>query len=331
MQGLLRSVQAGIAQAGPAAVPAGSAGFREHTPEPTTTRRTWRGFARELADVLCVQCTGGGLPMQARDELAIVLSTSSARLTDPQGRCSTVGPGDVGIARPGEMYRIDAPADAGEMRVLLVAPDMLATPGPQGGTIPPGEPPRFRSPVAHDPLLAARLHALFAELARGLTALDALARFREALAQLAARHLAAGPPAEAARRVHPGAARAHAYLREHFADPISLDTLVRVSRLSRFYLLRVFRREYGVTPHEYQRHLRLARACRLLAAGSPPTRTAYEAGFSDQSHLTRLLKELTGLTPGAYARQWAGAAREPGGPRRFAAGSARAPGLRAAN
>jgi AraC-like DNA-binding protein len=325
MQGLLRSVQAGIAQAGPAAVPAGSAGFREHAPVPLATRRTWRGFARELADVLCVQCTGAGLPMQARDELAVVLSTSSARLIDPQGRCSVVGPGDVGIARPGEMYRIDAPADGGELRVLMVAPEMLAAP------IPPGEPPRFRSPVAHDPLLAARLHALFAELARGLTALDALARFREALAQLAARHLAAGPAAEAARRVHPGAARAQAYLREHFADPISLDALVRVSRLSRFYLLRVFRREYGVTPHEYQRHLRLARACRLLAAGSPPTRVAYEVGFSDQSHLTRLLKELTGLTPGAYARQWTGAAREPAGRRRFAAGSARSPGLRAAN
>jgi AraC-like DNA-binding protein len=330
MQGLLRSVQAGIAQAGPAAVPVGSAGFREIAPAPPATRRTWRGFARELADVLCVQCTGAGLPMQARDELAIVLSRSSARLIDPRGRCSTVGPDDVGIARPGEMYRIDAPSDGGELRVLLVAPEMLAASGPEGGAIPPGEPPRFRSPVAHDPLLAARLHAVFDELRRGLTAHDALARFREALAQLAARHLA-GPPAEAAHRAHPGAARAHAYLREHFADPVSLDALVKVSRLSRFYLLRVFRREYGVTPHEYQRHLRLARACRLLAAGSPPTRTAYEAGFSDQSHLTRLLKELTGLTPGAYARQWTGTGREPAGPRRVTARSSRAPGLRAAN
>lgn len=305
MYGSLRSVEPGSAGGAPAAVP----GRRERGPE----RRTWRGFSPELADVLCVECTGSGLPMQARDELALVLSPSAARMVDPQGRASAVGPDDVGLARPGEMYRIDAPPDGGALRVLLVGPEMLAPPEGAGPVRPAVEPLRFRAPVARDPHLAARLHALFGEMRRGLTALDALARFRGALADLCARHLADGPAPGAARRVHPGAARALAYLADRFAEPVSLDELAEVSRLNRFYLLRVFRRDYGVSPHEYQRHLRLARACRLLAAGASPSRTAYEAGFSDQSHLNRLLKSLTGLTPGAFARQWTGAGRVPAG------------------
>ncbi len=112
---------------------------------------------------------------------------------------------------------------------------------------------------------------------------------------------------QGSRGAHPGAARAHAYLAKHFAEPVSLEELAAVSRLNRFYLLRVFRRDYGVSPHEHQRRLRLVRACRLLAAGTPPSRAAYEAGFADQSHLSRRLKALTGLTPGVFARQCRGA------------------------
>jgi AraC-like DNA-binding protein len=59
-------------------------------------------------------------------------------------------------------------------------------------------------------------------------------------------------------------------------------------------------------------HLRLARARRLLAQGVSASRAAYQAGFADQSHLTRRLKETTGLTPGEFARQLAGAPLPPG-------------------
>ena len=295
MQGLLRSVEGGLASAIP--------GPRED-PRALPARLTWRGFAPELADVLCVECTASGLPMQAREEFALVLSRSEACMSDAQAHEWKVGPNDVGIACPGEMYRIDPRGGDGALCVLLVAPAELAA--PERSLLRSREPLRHRAPVVRDPQLAARLHAVFAELRRGLTTLDALERFRRAVAELAERHVARQPAPGAARRVHPGAARTHAYLTENFAAPISLDDLARVSRLSRFYVLRVFRHEYGVSPHEYQRHLRLARACRLLAAGSPASRVAYDVGFADQSHLIRHLKALLGITPGAYARQWTG-------------------------
>lgn len=254
-------------------------------PEAHTPRRMWRAFPRELADVLCIQ-TRAGLPMQMRNELAIVLARASVRMADPHGRPSLLGPGGVGLIAPGELCAVEA---GEEVCVLLVAREAGA--------------PRFASRVAHDPALAAKLHALFGELRRGLTALDVLARFTEALAELDVRHSAASIPVTSRSRA---ASRARDYLLEHFTEPVSLERLAEVSGINRFHLLRVFRREFGVTAHEYQRHLRLARASRLLASGWTPSRAAYEAGFCDQSHLTRQLKALTGVTPAVFARQCGG-------------------------
>jgi len=64
---------------------------------------------------------------------------------------------------------------------------------------------------------------------------------------------------------------------------------------------RVFRRHMGCTFAEYQRRVRVQRACGQLARTSRSlSDIALEAGFSDQSHFTRRFKELTGLTPGRY-------------------------------
>jgi transcriptional regulator GlxA family with amidase domain len=51
--------------------------------------------------------------------------------------------------------------------------------------------------------------------------------------------------------------------------------------------------------------LRLARARRLLEHQQSVSFVTYEAGFSDQSHLTRRFKEFFGFTPARYARQFA--------------------------
>jgi AraC-like DNA-binding protein len=72
--------------------------------------------------------------------------------------------------------------------------------------------------------------------------------------------------------------------------------------MDKFQLVRGFGRVYGLTPHAYlmQRRIHLARA--LLAAGEPVIRVATDAGFADQSHLTRLFTRTLGITPAAYRR-----------------------------
>ena len=102
-----------------------------------------------------------------------------------------------------------------------------------------------------------------------------------------------------------GLAGAREYLRAHVADPVSLCQLARIAGLSKYYFLRTFSRAYGVTPHEYQMQLRLEHARQLIAEGRALSYVAYDAGFADQSHLTRRFKQSYGVTPGAYRRRGA--------------------------
>lgn len=88
------------------------------------------------------------------------------------------------------------------------------------------------------------------------------------------------------------------------SDPTAswtLDSLAKITALSRFQLLRSFARETGVTPHAYlvQRRVRLARS--LITNGKTLVETALLSGFADQSHMTRAFSRQYGYTPGTLA------------------------------
>jgi AraC-like DNA-binding protein len=98
----------------------------------------------------------------------------------------------------------------------------------------------------------------------------------------------------------PAVTTAVEYLRDTFAHPVDLDTLAAVAGTTRFRLLRRFRAEVGVTPHQFLVSVRVAHARRLLAVGTPIGEVAANTGFADQSHLTRQFGRRLGLTPGRY-------------------------------
>jgi len=59
----------------------------------------------------------------------------------------------------------------------------------------------------------------------------------------------------------------------------------------------------GVGPKTWARVYRMQRVLRYLRTDEQTwADLAARAGYADQAHLTRELKELTGLTPGAYRR-----------------------------
>lgn len=81
-----------------------------------------------------------------------------------------------------------------------------------------------------------------------------------------------------------------------------LQTLSEHLGTSRFSALRAFKRHFGLPPHTYQIHLRIAQALPCLRAGHSPARVAIDCGFFDQSHFTRHFKRVIGTTPAQYAR-----------------------------
>jgi AraC family transcriptional regulator len=67
------------------------------------------------------------------------------------------------------------------------------------------------------------------------------------------------------------------------------------------HLMRSYARRYGTTLGQDARRHRVAHACRLLAQAEPSLgEVALAAGFVDQSHLNRVFRRLTGLTPREY-------------------------------
>jgi AraC-like DNA-binding protein len=87
---------------------------------------------------------------------------------------------------------------------------------------------------------------------------------------------------------------------------LDLDSLSRQIGLSRFQVLRLFKRAFGLPPHAYQLCVRIAQAKRLLCMGHRPAYVATELRFADQSHLNRHFKRLLGVTPSEYAQAAAG-------------------------
>ncbi len=84
---------------------------------------------------------------------------------------------------------------------------------------------------------------------------------------------------------------------EHF---LSLEQLSRQSGISRYAVIRLFKRNFGLTPHAFQLNLRINQARERLKQGKTVAGIAYDLGFSDQSHFHRVFKSLTGVTPKQY-------------------------------
>ena len=75
----------------------------------------------------------------------------------------------------------------------------------------------------------------------------------------------------------------------------------RVAGLSPHYLLRVFRRIFGETPHDVTR-VRIDRAKAALRKVKTVTDTGFDVGFSRLGSFSGLLGRHVGVTPGVYQR-----------------------------
>jgi len=104
------------------------------------------------------------------------------------------------------------------------------------------------------------------------------------------------------RLVPAGIASARALIDDDPAAVLTLATLAREAKLSRYQFLRSFARATGLTPHAYVMQRRIHRARQLIGSGVQLAEAAANSGFSDQSHMTRLFTRSFGMAPGTYAK-----------------------------
>ncbi len=88
------------------------------------------------------------------------------------------------------------------------------------------------------------------------------------------------------------------FLATAFGENASLDDLGRAVHASPFHLARLFRREAGLTIHQYRHRLRLRAALARIADGeSNLSDLAFQLGFSSHSHLTDAFRLSFGMSP----------------------------------
>ena len=87
-------------------------------------------------------------------------------------------------------------------------------------------------------------------------------------------------------------------------QPIRLNELSEVSKLSTAYFCRAFKRTFGETPHSYIVRRRLDKAETLmLTSDLPLSHIAIRCGFTDQAHLCKLFRQQYAHSPAAWRRQ----------------------------
>ena len=92
-----------------------------------------------------------------------------------------------------------------------------------------------------------------------------------------------------------------AYIHRHLDQNIALEDLAGIACITKPYLIRLFKREFGTSPVQYINKKKVEKAQLLLFTTDKPVKeVAYALGYSDHSYFIRLFHKLTGMTPLEY-------------------------------
>ncbi len=88
-------------------------------------------------------------------------------------------------------------------------------------------------------------------------------------------------------------------IHDQFREKLRLDDLAREVGVHPVHLSRTFSRRRGVGLHDYIEGVRMRWVCSEIGKTDADLATlAAEAGYADQSHMTRVFRRVTGMTPG---------------------------------
>jgi AraC-like DNA-binding protein len=93
------------------------------------------------------------------------------------------------------------------------------------------------------------------------------------------------------------------FIDKNFDRVITLDDICKEACLSKFHLIRSFKKLYGVTPYQHLTFLRIKKAKELLQTNLPITTVCYHLGFDSPTSFSGLFKKITGKTPVEFQRR----------------------------
>lgn len=239
-------------------------------------------------------------PRHVHEEYCLAIMLQGVETLVCRGQSYQAFPGDLMLLNADEAH--SSKSVGTEYRVIHIHPKALSRIGFEVG----GrklETPYFPNPVIKDSSLFRLLLNLHLKLEQNASPLEQESELISAVGLLLARHNEIRSTFQPLGKEPRCIKQVLDYLKAHYAESVSLTQLASLADLSPFYLLRVFRNQTGVPPHEYQTQVRIAHARKLIQSGHSISQAALETGFFDQSHLSRNFKRIVGVTPGRYFSQ----------------------------
>lgn len=258
--------------------------------------KDWVKFAQTPGKIERIEAyfSGHGYEPHRHDTYAIGRTLSGVQSFHYRGSQQHSLPGGTMVLHPDEVHDGEAgTTDGFQYRMLYIDPALIQK-------ILGGKPlPFIPGGISSDPRLFAATESL---LKAPEEAVDTLEE-EDALYDLASTLAIVG--GQRVRRCafdYRRAERAREYIQTEFSQNITLETLSAVSGRDRWSLSRDFRALYGTSPYRYVTKRRLEYCRHLIEKGLSLAEAAVEAGFSDQSHMTRQFVKTMGISPGRWQK-----------------------------
>lgn len=97
--------------------------------------------------------------------------------------------------------------------------------------------------------------------------------------------------------------RTRHYLENNYEANLNLDVLSSTQSVSKYHLLRLFKKYYGVTPSQYVMNKRIEKSKEYLVSGMSVTETCFAVGFQSLGSFSTLFKRKTGKSPYKYQKE----------------------------
>ena len=96
------------------------------------------------------------------------------------------------------------------------------------------------------------------------------------------------------------AAETRAYLRQHFGQALSLETMAAAFGVSPFHLSRSFSHEFGLSIIEMLTLIRIEHAQELLRTRLSIKEVAAQVGYADSNYFAKVFHRMRGMSPSEY-------------------------------
>lgn len=94
------------------------------------------------------------------------------------------------------------------------------------------------------------------------------------------------------------------YIINHADQKFDLDELSRTFHISKYYLIRLFKKEMGITPNQYHMQAKMRILKSEILKDKSETYLAMDLNLTDESHMCRMFKKYMGISIQNYKKNY---------------------------